>query len=209
MTCGRVFIYFCRLSISNSENPTFKSIVMNLKKSLLILAMPALLLTACKQSESAPASAETATENTTAAVAQKPETASFKIDGMVCAVGCAKTIEKKLAKLDGVTKATVDYDKKEATVEFDAAKQSAEKIVEAVEKTGDGKTYKVTDVKSSGDQTMVYNGDPVKEKDKKKKKSAKKDGKAETSTDDKKEGCSEAKETKAGCCAAKKSCHSA
>ncbi|RZJ66555.1 MAG: heavy-metal-associated domain-containing protein [Flavobacterium sp.] len=175
---------------------------MNLRKSLLIAALPVLFLSACKQTESAaPAADNTSTEKTTAAVSAKPETASFKIDGMVCAVGCAKTIENKLAKMDGVTKATVDYDKKQATVEFDAAVLSTEKIVETVEKTGDGKTYKVSDVKSSGNQAMNF-GDPVKEKDKKKK--SKKEAKADAT---KKEGCQE-KEAKGGCCA-KKGAHAA
>ncbi|RZJ73898.1 heavy metal-associated domain-containing protein [Flavobacterium sp.] len=176
---------------------------MNLRKSLMIAALPVLFLTACKQTDSAAPETAATSENTTAAVAAKPETANFKIDGMVCAVGCAKTIEKKLASLEGVTKASVDYDKKEATVEFDAAKQSPEKLVETVEKVGDGKTYKVSNLKSSGDHASVFvSHEDEKEKaakDKDKKKS-KKDKKAS----DKKDG-----EAKGGCCAAKKSCHSA
>lgn len=180
---------------------------MNLTKTLMIAALPMFFLTSCKQTESAAPETASASEKTTAAVAAKPETASFKIDGMVCAVGCAKTIEKKLASLDGVTKATVDYDKKEATVEFDAAVQTPEKLVETVEKVGDGKTYKVSDVKSSGDHAALFTheNEKEKEKEKNKKKSSKKD---KTATD-KKEGCGDAKEAKGGCCAAKKSCHSA
>lgn len=180
---------------------------MNFKKSLLIAAMPVLLLTACKQTESAaPATSDNASA-ATVAVAAKPETASFKIDGMVCAVGCAKTIEKKLSGMEGVTKATVNFDKKEATVEFDAAKQSPEKLVEAVEKTGDGKTYKVSDLKASGDHAAVFVSHE-KEKEKEKAKDKKKSSKDKKATD-KKEGCGDAKEAKGGCCAAKKSCHSA
>ena len=41
----------------------------------------------------------------------------------------------------------IDFDKKEATVSFDAAVLSPEKISETVEATADGKTYKVSDVK--------------------------------------------------------------
>ena len=37
--------------------------------------------------------------------------AEFKIDGMTCAIGCAKTIEKKLSKMEGVKSATVDFEK--------------------------------------------------------------------------------------------------
>ena len=82
--------------------------------------------------------------------AAQPETASFKIEGMTCAMGCAKTIETKLSKMDGVQKATVDFDKKEATVDFDGAVLNAEKLTKAVESTGDGETYKVSEMKTKG-----------------------------------------------------------
>jgi copper chaperone CopZ len=62
---------------------------------------------------------------------------------MTCAMGCAKTIEKKLADMEGVQKATVDFDKKEATVNFDAAILTPEKLYATVEATADGNTYKV------------------------------------------------------------------
>jgi periplasmic mercuric ion binding protein len=79
--------------------------------------------------------------------AAKPETATFQIDGMSCSVGCARTIEKKLASTAGVQEATVDFDKKEATVNFDASVVSPEKLQKIVEETADGKTYKVSDLK--------------------------------------------------------------
>ena len=47
--------------------------------------------------------------------------AEFNIEGMTCAIGCAKTIEKKLSNMDGVKSATVDFDKKLAMVEYDEA----------------------------------------------------------------------------------------
>lgn len=171
---------------------------MNVKK-MVLLALAPLALVACKQTESAPSDSK---EMTMAAA--KPETASFKIDGMVCAMGCAKTLEKKLASMDGVNKVSIDFEKKEAVVEFDSNKQTAEKLAEAVEAAADGKTYKVHDLKASKDQAMVY----PHEKEKEKKKSKKKD-KAAKSTDasEKKEGCGEKKEEAKGCCAAKKSCH--
>jgi len=83
-------------------------------------------------------------------IASKPETASFKIEGMTCAMGCAKTIETKLSKLDGVQKATVDFDNKQATVDFDAAVLTPEKLTKTVESTGDGETYKVSQMKTKG-----------------------------------------------------------
>jgi copper chaperone CopZ len=50
--------------------------------------------------------------------------------------------------MDGVQNATVDFDKKFATVEFDASKQSPELLLKAVQETGDGKTYVVSNMKS-------------------------------------------------------------
>jgi copper chaperone CopZ len=123
---------------------------MNFSKFLLTLSLASSLLFSCKDTASKPAeeTKETATtEQKAPAVAQKPETASFKIEGMTCAIGCAKTIETKLSKMNGIQKATVNFDKKEAIVNFDAAVLSSKQIVDAVQATGDGETYKVSEVK--------------------------------------------------------------
>lgn len=69
----------------------------------------------------------------------------FSIDGMTCAMGCAKSIEKKMAKMEGVKTAKVDFDKKLAMVEYDEAKVSPNSLKDIVSKVGD--TYKVKDVK--------------------------------------------------------------
>ena len=171
---------------------------MTFTKSLLALAFSGLLFTGCKESAKSPDAAATTDETAVKSDAPvgKLETASFHIEGMSCSVGCAKTLEKKLAGLEGVEKATVDFDKKTATVEYDTAKQSPEKLAQTVETAADGKTYKVSDVKSSGDKAMVYKD---KEKKKKKKSDDKKEDKKEASTADGK---------KPGCCSAKKACHS-
>ncbi|TDO78081.1 heavy-metal-associated domain-containing protein [Flavobacterium chryseum] len=59
-----------------------------------------------------------------------------------------KTIEQELTDLEGVEKATVDFDKKTATVVFDKTVQNPEKLTKVVQETGDGKTYKVSNMKS-------------------------------------------------------------
>lgn len=127
---------------------------MNFIKSVVTFGLASIMLLSCKNASSKPAlgiSSETnASSKKEPSVVLKSETASFKIDGMTCAIGCAKTIETKLAKMDGVQKATVDFDKKKATVVFDAAVLSPEKIIKAVESTGDGETYKVSEMKSKG-----------------------------------------------------------
>ncbi len=171
---------------------------MKLRTSLLSLFAASLLFISCKEQHDADS------DSTTSAAAPsdanvKLETASFNIEGMSCAVGCAKMIESKVAKLDGVQEAKVDYDSKTATIKFDASKQTPEKIVETVESVAGGKLYKVSNVKSSGDQAMAY-GDPKKEKKKKKSKKGK-----ETTEETKSCSADSKSDGKPGCCSAKKS----
>ncbi|WP_298531256.1 heavy-metal-associated domain-containing protein [uncultured Algibacter sp.] len=75
--------------------------------------------------------------------------AEFTIDGMTCAIGCAATIQKKIAKMDGVKSATVDFDTKLAMVEYNEAKVTPITLEEAVGKVSD--TYKVSDMKTIED----------------------------------------------------------
>ncbi|MCH7530023.1 cation transporter [Patescibacteria group bacterium] len=60
---------------------------------------------------------------------------NLKIEGMHCGA-CATGIQMIAMGLEGVTKAFIDYDKKEGTFTFDEAKVSKEKIIEEIEKSG-------------------------------------------------------------------------
>jgi len=73
--------------------------------------------------------------------------AEFTIKGMTCAMGCAKTIEKKLAKTDGVLSAKVDFENELASVEFDADKIDKDALNKIVTVVSD--TYSVHDMKIS------------------------------------------------------------
>ena len=118
---------------------------MKILQHILSFVIAVILLSSCKDTASKPLTINDETSAKKEVVAAvKPETASFKIEGMTCAMGCAKTIETKLSNMEGVQKATVDFDKKQATVEFDATIQNPEKLTKAVETTGDGETYKVS-----------------------------------------------------------------
>ncbi|WP_298556556.1 heavy-metal-associated domain-containing protein [uncultured Algibacter sp.] len=75
--------------------------------------------------------------------------AEFTIDGMTCQIGCAATIQKKIAKMDGVKSATVNFDKKLAMVEYNEAKVTLTTLEEAVVKVSE--TYKVSDMKTVED----------------------------------------------------------
>ena len=57
------------------------------------------------------------------------------IKGMHCA-SCSVTIEKALKKVDGVSKASVNYANEKAFVEYDESKSDEKKLAEAVRKAG-------------------------------------------------------------------------
>ena len=125
---------------------------MKITKTILALAFVSFLTVSCKKEAEAK---DVAAEKETAApkkevviAAENVQTASFEIEGMTCAIGCAKTIEEELGALDGVQKATVDFDSKKATVVFDKTIQNQESLTKVVEATADGKTYKVVLSKS-------------------------------------------------------------
>ena len=168
---------------------------MTFTKTLFSLAVAGLLFVGCKDSatsnEAAIVTDAEVTTETPLMASGTIETASFDISGMTCAMGCAKTIEENLSKMDGVQKAVVDFDTKTATVEYDNGKQSPEKLIQVVEKSADGKTYKVENVKSSGDKAALFPQEKAKAKSKKAK------SKKECSDDGKKECCSSKKENKA------------
>lgn len=118
----------------------------NLKNIGLALLMT-LSLVSCKQENKEVAVEETKKEIVSEADLAKMQTASFTIDGMTCAMGCAKTIENKLAGQEGVGQAIVDFDTKIATVKFDAEKQSLESLTKTIEGVAGGDSYKVTESK--------------------------------------------------------------
>ncbi|MCB6097261.1 heavy-metal-associated domain-containing protein [Flavobacterium psychrophilum] len=124
----------------------------NIKITLGILIATASIFVSCKKENTASKTEKTPVTTTISKTdssisKQSKQTTSFNIEGMTCAIGCAKTIENKLVSLDGVQKATVDFDKKMAIIQYDATVQTPEKLVQTVEAVADGKTYKVSNVK--------------------------------------------------------------
>lgn len=118
-------------------------------KTIIIMAVVALFFTSCKnetQPEIKTIGLEVTKKDVSSTLDPNATYAKveFGIDGMTCAMGCAKTIEKKMAKMEGVKSAKVDFDKRLAMVEYDEAKVTPRSLEEAVAKVAD--TYKVKDM---------------------------------------------------------------
>ena len=72
--------------------------------------------------------------------------AKIEISGMTCEIGCAKLIQSKLYKTDGVTFAQVSFEDSVGIVDFDANKISQKDLKEVVESAGGGDLYTVKEI---------------------------------------------------------------
>jgi periplasmic mercuric ion binding protein len=114
-------------------------------KYVFTLAVAVLVLAACKN-ESSPETQAVDFGAETSEKALNPDAeyigAKFEIDGMMCAMGCAKVIEKNLALMDGVRSVEVDFESKTAKIEYDEAMVNRDQVLASIKKTGD--SYVVT-----------------------------------------------------------------
>ena len=70
-----------------------------------------------------------------ASLAAAPQTAVLDVQNMTCSL-CPVTVKKSLEMVPGVSQARVDFNKKTATVKFDADKTSAAALVKATTDAG-------------------------------------------------------------------------
>lgn len=111
-----------------------------MKKILFVLALATMAITGCKNEAKKD-------DKKTETVAENIKETSFKISGMTCETGCAKTIASKLSKKEGIIDAKVIFSDSIAKVKYDASKIDQAKIKTFVEGIADGKTYKTCTIK--------------------------------------------------------------
>ena len=63
------------------------------------------------------------------------QTVTLAVPGMTCGA-CPITVKKALTKVDGVTKAEVNFDKRQAVVTYDDAKTNVETLTKATADAG-------------------------------------------------------------------------
>jgi mercuric ion binding protein len=71
----------------------------------------------------------------TAPVFAAPQTVTLSVPGMTCSA-CPLTVKKALSKIEGVTKAEVSYQKKQAVVSFDDAQTDVQALTKATADAG-------------------------------------------------------------------------
>ncbi|MGQ3053265.1 MAG: mercury resistance system periplasmic binding protein MerP [Roseateles sp.] len=70
-----------------------------------------------------------------------PQTVTLSVPGMTCAA-CPFTVKQALGKVNGVSRADVSYEKKQAVVSFDDAKTSIQAVIKATADAGFPSTAK-------------------------------------------------------------------
>ena len=70
-------------------------------------------------------------------------TATYSVDGMMCAMNCPKKVNKALEGIDGIKSCKVDFETQTATVVFDNEKINSETIAQTIVRET---YYKVEDI---------------------------------------------------------------
>jgi len=70
-------------------------------------------------------------------------TATYRVEGMMCAMNCPQKVNDSLNDIDGIKSCNVDFESKTATVIFDDNKIDSDKIAKTIAK---GTYYKVIDL---------------------------------------------------------------
>lgn len=75
-----------------------------------------------------------------------PQTITLTVSNMTCTT-CPITVKRALTKVEGVSKAVIDFDKKQAMVTFDDARTSAAALIKATTDAGFPSAVKGNDKK--------------------------------------------------------------
>ncbi len=104
-----------------------------MQRFILLLAI--ILFTSCEQKKSVN-------------IAQT-EQIELHIGGMTCEIGCAKLIESKLAKIEGIKEINVAFSDSLGTITFDKDLINQNQIVQALEDIAGGDMYSVKSIETT------------------------------------------------------------
>ena len=118
--------------------------IMNKKAIFLLLAISSLLIICCSINDE-----KGKTKDLKSDVLQmaKMETVSLAISGMTCQIGCAKAIQSKLSKKEGVADVIVVFTDSIASITFDSNKTSTEDLSSFITGIAGGNLYTASEIR--------------------------------------------------------------
>ena len=117
---------------------------MKVINKIFTLLIFVLFFISCQKSETS--------KNTDGTIVEKKEIAEnlnhIKVDinGMTCEIGCARLIQSKLYKADGVTFAKISFADSSGVISFDQNRISTDDIKNIIQKTAGGDIYSVVGI---------------------------------------------------------------
>ena len=99
-------------------------------------------ITACNNNKTQKKITEERTVKAVEVPFQKAQSMAMNIEGMVCAIGCAATIEKNLNQTAGIKKAKVDFETQKAILIFDAEVLTPNEVTQVILSTGEAYSVK-------------------------------------------------------------------
>lgn len=115
--------------------------LLGMKKLIQFLGVSILVVSLLNSCESTPdqKTIDSASKvEKTEVLAENKTEVKMEVEGMVCAMGCAKFIEDKVAGLNGVVKSHVNFEEGTALFEFDKTALSSEEIEKFINEIHDG-----------------------------------------------------------------------
>ena len=113
---------------------------MNTKSIFFAIVLACFIITGCKENKEV-----------------KKERIAFTISGMTCEIGCAKIIQSKLSKKEGVLAAKVVFTDSIATIAFDGNTTSKKDLIAFVDGIAGGALYKASEsiIKPTGSKEAL------------------------------------------------------
>ena len=114
---------------------------MNLYKALFFVLAIAVLSVSCKK--------ETKIDDKIDVHEEEPQelkNVEVAITGMTCEIGCAKLIQSKLYKTEGVTFAEISFENANGKITYDPNRLDDEELKEIIERIAGGDLYRVEEM---------------------------------------------------------------
>ena len=110
---------------------------MNIHKIICFLLVVCFSISSCNYEKKA-------TTETASSIVSK-QSISLAISGMTCEIGCAKTIQSKLSKKEGVLNAKVIFKDSIANIEFNKELTSNKELISFINGIAGGEMYKASE----------------------------------------------------------------
>jgi len=88
-------------------------------------------------------------------IAQNLQHVKVEIKGMTCEIGCARLIQSKLYKADGVTFAKISFEDSSGVISYDQNRITSEQVKNIIQNTAGGGIYTVVAIEDLKDGQNV------------------------------------------------------